>query len=168
MTPPITFSHTPSVSSNARPPNVRPINVRKVHRTGLKAQLPPPLVTIGAIKKLLLRQVTAPSSGHLPEQRLLVAVICQAILDLRCGSAIEQRQARCFLLDGQPSGVLNKWTQWLDLEPVFIREVATKTNYLLPQNLLSEKAVGGSSCEVSNEFLSRRPDAGFQPHTTSA
>ena len=94
-------------------------DVRRRQRT----KLPPPLVTIRAIEKLLLRHISAPPSGPLPEQRLIVAVICQAIADLRCGTTGEQRQARRFLLGDD----LDAWATWVDLQPGFIREVATKT-----------------------------------------
>ena len=124
-----------------------------------RAKLPPPLVTIRAIEKLLLRHISAPPSGPLPEQRLIVAVICQAIADLRCGTTGEQRQARRFLLGDD----LSAWATWVDLQPSFIREVAVKTLYLLP---VAEEAV--TAFEPSVNVSERRHDAGLQPHHAPA
>lgn len=124
-----------------------------------RAKLPPPLVTIRAIEKLLLRHISAPPSGPLPEQRLIVAVICQAIADLRCGTSGEQRQARRFLLGDD----LGAWATWVDLQPSFIREVAVKTLYLLP---VAEETV--TPCESPNDISERRHDAGLQPHHAPA
>ena len=124
-----------------------------------RAKLPPPLVTIRAIEKLLLRHISAPPSGPLPEQRLIVAVICQAIADLRCGTTGEQRQARRFLLGDD----LSAWATWVDLQPSFIREVAVKTLYLLP---VAEEPV--TPCEPPNDVSERRHDAGLQSHHAPA
>jgi|JI10StandDraft_1071094.scaffolds.fasta_scaffold1214228_2 hypothetical protein len=124
-----------------------------------RAKLPPPLVTIRAIEKLLLRHISAPPSGPLPEQRLIVAVICQAIADLRCGTTGEQQQARRFLLGDD----LSAWAAWVDLQPSFIREVAVKTLYLLP--VVKETV---TPCESLNDLSERRHDAGLQPHHTPA
>jgi hypothetical protein len=130
-------------------------DVRRRQRT----KLPPPLVTIRAIEKLLLRHISAPPSGPLPEQRLIVAVICQAIADLRCGTTGEQRQARRFLLGDD----LDAWATWVDLQPGFIREVAVKTLYLLP---VAEEA--DTQREPSGDHSERRHDAGLQSHHAPA
>ena len=132
-----------------------PLEVRRRQR----AKLPPPLVTIRAIEKLLLRHISAPPSGPLPEQRLIVAVICQAIADLRCGTTGEQRQARRFLL----GDALDAWATWVDLQPGFIREVAAKTLYLLP---VTEEA--DTQREPSGDHSERRHDAGLQSHHAPA
>lgn len=124
-----------------------------------RAKLPPPLVTIRTIEKLLLRHISAPPSGPLPEQRLIVAVICQAIADLRCGTTSEQRQARRFLLGDD----LGAWATWVDLQPSFIREVAVKTLYLLP---VAEETA--TPWESPNDVSERRHDAGLQPHHAPA
>ena len=132
-----------------------PLEVRRRQR----AKLPPPLVTIRAIEKLLLLHISEPPSGPLPEQRLIVAVICQAIADLRCGTTGEQRQARRFLLGDD----LDAWAAWVDLQPSFIREVAVKTLYLLP---VAEEPI--TPCEASSDHSERRHDAGLQPHHAPA
>lgn len=132
-----------------------PLEVRRRQR----AKLPPPLVTIRAIEKLLLRHISAPPSGPLPEQRLIVAVICQAIADLRCGTTGEQRQARRFLLGDD----LDAWATWVDLQPSFIREVAVKTLYLLP---VAEETV--TPCTPTSDHSERRHDAGLQSHHAPA
>lgn len=111
-----------------------------------RAKLPPPLVTIRAIEKLLLRHISAPPPGPLPEQRLIVAVICQAIADLRRGTTGEQRQARRFLLGDD----LGAWAAWVDLQPSFIREVAVKTLYLLP--VAEEVAAQRIACAQHSEM----------------
>ena len=120
-----------------------------------RAKLPAPLVTIHAIEKLLLRHISAPPSGPLPEQRLIVAVICQAIADLRGGTASERQQARYFLMGDD----LGAWAQWVDLQPSFIREVAIKTRYLLPVAF---------DADAPRKPAGRRSDAGLQSHPTPA
>lgn len=124
-------------------------------RRGQRAKFPPPLVTIRAIEKLLLRHISAPPSGPLPEQRLIVAVICQAIADLRCGTKAEQQQARHFVMGED----LSAWAQWVDLQPSFIREVAIKTHYLLPVAF---------DVQANHKHSERRNDAGLQSHSSPA
>ena len=87
-----------------------------------QAVLPRPLVSIRVIERLLLRHATGPT----PEKRLIVAVICQAMVDSRCGSRDDRRTAQDFLR----SGVLDGWANLVDLHPAFVREVARKTHYL--------------------------------------
>lgn len=91
-------------------------------REHAKADLPPPLVGIRAIERLLLRHATGPT----PEKRLSVAVICQSMVDSRCGAKDERRTARAFL---RGHG-LDAWADLVDLNPTFVREVAIKTHYL--------------------------------------
>lgn len=83
---------------------------------------PQPLLRIQAIERLLLRHVHA----HIPEVRLIVAVICQAIADCAVGSDRERAEARQFMRGEQ----LNTWAALVDLKPDFVREVAVKTGYL--------------------------------------
>lgn len=91
-------------------------------REHAKADLPRPLVGIRAIERLLLRHAIGPT----PEKRLIVAVICQAMVDSRCGNKDELRSGRSFL-EGRD---LDAWAALIDLNPVFLREVARKTHYL--------------------------------------
>lgn len=91
---------------------------------------PVPLVSIGGIERLLLRHIGAAPSGPLPEQRLAVAVICQAILDCRSRYEGERQGARRFILGDDMAA----WARWVELEPAFVREVAEKTLYLIPND----------------------------------
>jgi hypothetical protein len=91
-------------------------------RKHAKTKLPPPLVKIRTIERMLLRHATGP----IPEARLIVAVICQAMADCRSGSKDNRRTARVFLYGGN----LDAWAALVDLDPTFVREVATKTHYL--------------------------------------
>ncbi len=81
-----------------------------------------PRVRIQAVERLLLRHVHA----HIPEVRLVVAVICQAIADCAVGSDSERAEAQQFMRGEQ----LNTWATLVDLKPGFVREVAVKTGYL--------------------------------------
>jgi hypothetical protein len=95
-----------------------PIQVRKHAKTNL----PPPLVKIRTIERMLLRH----ANGPIPEARLVVAVICQAMADCRSGSKDDRRTARAFLHGRN----LEAWAALVDLDPTFVREVAIKTHYL--------------------------------------
>ncbi len=88
---------------------------------------PAPKVSIQAIEKLLLRQVNAPSTGPLPEQRLVVAVICHTLVDALYGDTWQQRSANRFLTGPE----LSFWASLVDLNPQFVCEVATRCGYLL-------------------------------------
>ena len=92
----------------------------------LRGDQPRPKVSIQAIEKMLLRQVDAPSSGPLPEQRLVVAVICHTLVDALHGDPWQQRSAERFLRGAE----LSFWTALVDLNPRFVREVATQCGYL--------------------------------------
>lgn len=91
-------------------------------REHAKINLPPPLVGIRTIERMLLRHATGP----MPEKRLIVAVICQSIVDSRCGAKDDRCTARAFLRGCD----LDSWADLVDLNPAFVREVAHKTHYL--------------------------------------
>jgi hypothetical protein len=91
-------------------------------RQHARADLPPPLVKIHAIERMFLRHALGPT----PEKRLVVAVICQALVDARTGSRHEQRTARRFL--GGPD--LDAWADLVGLPAAFVRDVAIRTHYL--------------------------------------
>lgn len=84
--------------------------------------LPPPLVRMPAIARMLLRN----TDDRTPEARLVVAVICQAMIDARVGTMDDSRTARAFLTSKQ----LDPWADLVGLNPAFVREVAVKTHYL--------------------------------------
>ncbi|WP_055326744.1 hypothetical protein [Ralstonia solanacearum] len=109
---------------NHRPKTHGAIDPRRTRR----AARPRPLVTMRVVERLLLRHVNAPATGPLPEQRLIVAVLCQAIADARYAeSQSVQDDAERFLRGddlAQVAGLIN-------LNPAFVREVAVKTGYLL-------------------------------------
>lgn len=114
-------------------------------RERAKADLPRSLVGIRAIERLLLRHATGPT----PEKRLIVAVICQAMTDSRCGNKDELRSGRLFL-EGRN---LDVWAVLVDLNPVFLREVACKTHYL-PH--------GPQAVSAATRTTNGRKHAGFQ------
>ena len=102
-------------------------------RKHAKTTLPPPLVKIRTIERMLLRHAIGP----IPEARLVVAVICQAMADCRSGSKDDRRTARAFLNGGD----LDAWAALVDLNPAFVREVAIKTHYLPEAPLTTSGAV---------------------------
>lgn len=109
---------------NRRPKTRSTIDPRRTKR----AERPRPLVTMRAVEKLLLRHVHAPTTGLMPEQRLIVAVLCQAIADARYGeSQSVQDDAERFLRSNDLAQVAGL----IDLTSAFVREVAVKTGYLL-------------------------------------
>ena len=121
------FNHRPKTRST-----IDPRRTRRVAR-------PRPLVTIRAVERLLLRHVPAPVTGLLPEQRLIVAVLCQAIADARYADRKHlQEDAERFLRSDDLAQVAGL----IDLNPAFVREVAVKTGYLLatPEELEERSA----------------------------
>ncbi len=109
---------------NHRPKTHGAIDPRRTRR----AARPRPLVTMRVVERLLLRHVNAPATGPLPEQRLIVAVLCQAIADARYADKKHlQEDAERFLRGDDLAQVAGL----IDLNPAFVREVAVKTGYLL-------------------------------------
>ncbi|MDB0511614.1 hypothetical protein [Ralstonia solanacearum] len=109
---------------NHRPKTHGAIDPRRTRRSAR----PRPLVTMRVVERLLLRHVNAPATGPLPEQRLIVAVLCQAIADARYGeNRPVQEDAERFLRSDDLAQVAGL----IDLNPAFVREVAVKTGYLL-------------------------------------
>lgn len=81
-----------------------------------------PLVGMRVIERLLLRHVFAP----VPEAKLIVAVICQAIADVVSTHEYTRRRAHRFLLGDR----LDHLAELVSLNPEFVREVAIKSRYL--------------------------------------
>ncbi|MDO3539076.1 hypothetical protein [Ralstonia pseudosolanacearum] len=120
---------------NPRPKTRSAIDPRRARR----AARPRPLVTMRVVERLLLRHVPAPVTGLLPEQRLIVAVLCQAIADARYADRKHlQEDAERFLRSDDLAQVAGL----IDLNPAFVREVAVKTGYLLatPEELEERSA----------------------------
>ena len=83
---------------------------------------PKPRVGQRALEKVLNRH-TAVSC---PESRLLVAVISAAIVDcLSLGKGV-RREARRFVLGPD----LERWCDWVGLNPDFVRRIAHQAGYL--------------------------------------
>ena len=83
---------------------------------------PKPLVGQRALEKVLNRH-TAVSC---PESRLLVAVISVAIVDcLSLGKGV-RHEARRFVLGPD----LERWCDWVGLNPDFVRRIAHQAGYL--------------------------------------
>jgi cytochrome oxidase assembly protein ShyY1 len=119
-------------------------------RKHAKTNLPPPLVKIRTIERMLLRHATGP----IPEVRLIVAVICQAMADSRSSSKNEHRTARNFLYGRD----LDAWAALIDLDPTFVREVAIKTHYLPEAPMTTSGAVPAT-------IAAGRTHAGLQSRT---
>lgn len=94
-------------------------NVREYAR---KSRLKP-RVSIRILEKVLLNQ----AEGPLPEKRLVVAVICQALVDVRGLDRDHRRSALEFLLGHD----LDIWASLVDLHPAYVRELAQKSGYLV-------------------------------------
>lgn len=110
---------------NHRPKTHGAIDPRRTRR----AARPRPLVTMRVVERLLLRHVNAPATGPLPEQRLILAVLCQAIADARYADKKHLQEDAERFLRGEG---LAHVADLIDLNPAFVREVAIKTGYLLP------------------------------------
>ncbi|MDO3578550.1 hypothetical protein [Ralstonia pseudosolanacearum] len=109
---------------NPRPKTRSAVDPRRARR----AARPRPLVTMRVVERLLQRHVNAPVTGLMPEQRLILAVLCQAIADARYGdNRSVQEDAERFLRGDDLAQVAGL----IDLNPAFVREVAVKTGYLL-------------------------------------
>ncbi|CAK0773818.1 hypothetical protein CCP4SC76_5790002 [Gammaproteobacteria bacterium] len=110
---------------------------------------PRPLVGVRHIEQLLLRHTINTS----PEARLVVAVICQALLDARSLSLYNRRKARRFLLGRG----LEHCASLVGLEREFVMEVITKTGYLPkpnPANQRRKKSSVITSAPDSEPFIS--------------
>lgn len=118
-----------------------------------RSRLPAPRVSASALIKVLLRHASAAPAGPSPEQRLIVAVLVQTMVDARFGTSAERQQARRFLLGND----LSAWTQWVQLEPSFVREVAIRAGYLLPDTVRAASPV-----QPSDGAHDRSTDAGLQ------
>ncbi|MDC6176293.1 hypothetical protein C2I33_00060 [Ralstonia solanacearum] len=111
---------------NHRPKTHGAIDPRRTRR----AARPRPLVTMRVVERLLLRHVNAPVTGLMHEQRLILAVLCQAIADARYAeSQSVQDDAERFLRGDDLAQVAGL----IDLNPAFVREVAIKTGYLMAE-----------------------------------
>lgn len=118
---------------------------KAVHRKKKHSDLPPPLVHIGTITRVLQRAAIGPK----PEAHLAVAVIAQAIADSRNESPAIRHSARAFLLGNG----LDAWAGSVDINPRFIRELAIRTNYLpLPPD----------TAATAKQATQRRNRAGLQ------
>ena len=83
---------------------------------------PKPLVGQRALEKVLNRH----TAFDCPESRLFVAVISAAIVDcLSLGKGV-RREARRFVLGPD----LERWCDWVGLNPDFVRRIAHQAGYL--------------------------------------
>ncbi|MDA8327543.1 MAG: hypothetical protein M0Z83_01065 [Betaproteobacteria bacterium] len=90
-----------------------------------------PLVGIRIIERMLLRHVFAP----VPEAKLIVAMICQAMADAISSDDYLRRRAYEFL----QSRRLDFFTDLVDINPEFVRDVARRTRYLTTQKIQKPK-----------------------------
>ena len=80
----------------------------------------------GMLEKVLLRNIAKISDTPTPEQRLLVAVIAQAINDLKISHDKTRREAEEFM----NSDVLKKYTELLGMEVSAVFDIARKSGYM--------------------------------------
>lgn len=89
---------------------------------------PPPLVRIGLINRVLMRQLIMPTH----EACLVVAIIVQAISDCIEGNDREREDARRFLRSER----LDYWANLLGIEAASVRLVAVRAGYLIDEAAL--------------------------------
>ncbi len=107
---------------------------RKAYRTEWvdRWRPPKPLVSQRVLEKVLNRHTAV----RCPESHLVVAVISVAIVDCLCLSNRHvRRQARRFVLGPE----LERWCDWVGLNPDFVRFVARKAGYLADEKAHWEK-----------------------------
>ena len=98
-----------------------------------------PLIGIRAIERLLLRHAFAPK----PETRLMVAVICQGMVDAVSVDDYVRRRAIRFLKGHN----LERIAELIGLHPEFVRQVVQQANYLpndLPASQQKHKRKSGA------------------------
>jgi hypothetical protein len=112
---------------------------------------PKPLVGPRALEKVLNRH-TAVSC---PESRLVVAVISVAIVDCLCLTNRHlRREARHFVLGPD----LEKWCDWVGLNPDFVRRIACQAGYLADEQQHREAGRAKTLTQSRNETIPPNPE----------
>jgi hypothetical protein len=114
---------------------------------------PPPLVRIGLITRVLMRQPLMPT----PEARLVVAIIVQAISDCIEGNDREREDARRFLRSDR----LDYWSNLLGIEAALVRQVAMRAGYLIDESALWQPVTRQRKRPLPAEKKTARQHAGL-------
>lgn len=92
---------------------------------------PAPKVHIGMVSRVLTRKLME-EMEDLPEARLAIAMIVQAIADCHERDDRDRHDARRFLVTRR----LDFWCDQLDIEVGFVRMVAVRSGYLVEEKKL--------------------------------
>ena len=104
---------------------------------------PRPLVGIRAIERMFLHHIDT----ALPEGRLAVAVICQAMVDCAVSGPIDCADAQGFLRGWR----LGAWAGLVGLSPDFVRDVAIRTQYLAPEAIANSVSAVATDANVVHQ-----------------
>ena len=111
---------------------------------------PAPKVHIGMITRVLTRKLME-GMEDMPEARMVIAVIVQAIADCHERDDRDRHDARRFLASRR----LDFWCELLGIEADFVRMVAVRSGYLVDEEKLwtpvkrSRRSRQSTSAEVS-------------------
>ena len=107
---------------------------------------PKPQVGQHALEKVLNRHTVV----SCPESRLVVAVISVAIVDCLCLSNRHlRREARHFVLGPD----LEKWCDWVGLNPDFVRRIARQAGYLADETQHRESVRAKAPTQPQSETI---------------
>lgn len=111
---------------------------------------PKPRVGQRALEKVLNRH----TAFDCPESRLLVAVISAAIVDcLSLGKGV-RREARRFVLGPD----LERWCDWVGLNPDFVRRIAHQAGYLADEQQNCEGGHAKAPAQTQHQTATSNPE----------
>ena len=111
---------------------------------------PKPLVGQRVLEKVLNRHTAV----NCPESRLLVAVISAAIVDcLSLGKGV-RREARRFVLGPD----LERWCDWVGLNPDFVRRIAHQAGYLADEQQNCEGGHAKAPAQTQHQTATSNPE----------
>ena len=111
---------------------------------------PKPLVGQRVLEKVLNRHTAV----NCPESRLLVAVISAAIVDcLSLGKGV-RREARRFVLGPD----LERWCDWVGLNPDFVRRIAHQAGYLADEQQNCEGGHAKAPAQTQHQTATPYPE----------
>lgn len=109
-----------------------------------------PLVGQRVLEKVLNRHTAV----NCPESRLLVAVISAAIVDcLSLGKGV-RREARRFVLGPD----LERWCDWVGLNPDFVRRIAHQAGYLADEQQNCEGGHAKAPAQTQHQTATSNPE----------
>ena len=111
---------------------------------------PKPLVGQRVLEKVLNRHTAV----NCPESRRLVAVISVAIVDcLSLGKGV-RREARRFVLGPD----LERWCDWVGLNPDFVRRIAHQAGYLADEQQNCEGGHAKAPAQTQHQTATSNPE----------